>query len=58
MTPIELKDAVKNDKGELEFERSVIVVKTDKTTEVISEAEYLKKVQKWSSIDSIPGGRS
>lgn len=43
MTPIEVKDAVKNDKGELTFERSVIVVKKDKTTELISEAEYYRR---------------
>lgn len=46
MTPIELKDAVKNDKGVLTFERGVIVIKKDKTTEAIPEEEYLKKVKK------------
>lgn len=38
--PIELKPASVNDKGELEFEKVVVVVKKDKTMEVIPEADY------------------
>ncbi len=42
MAPIELKPASVNEKGELEFEKVVVVVKKDKTMEAIEEAEYHK----------------
>lgn len=42
MAPIEPKPALENEKGELEFERVVVVVKKDKTMEAIPEAEYKK----------------
>ena len=42
MSAIELKPASKNEKGELEFEKVVVVVKKDKSMEAIPEAEYHK----------------
>ena len=42
MAPIELKPASVNEKGGLEFEKVVVIVKKDKTMEAIPEADYHK----------------